>query len=108
MLEDLKVKHKLLAVTSDSASNNGTLVNHLYTQLLNEFNDKLDEDFGNLKPLMQFQGRKSYIRCLAHALNLIVKDILANLKSKTMEATKAGEVDAKKASPIAKLQHIVV
>jgi hypothetical protein len=61
MLQDLNLKHKLLAVTGDSASNNGTLVDHLYEQLLDEFGDELDEDIGNLKPLMQFNGQKSHI-----------------------------------------------
>jgi hypothetical protein len=35
-LQDLNLKHKLLAVTGDSASNNGTLVDHLYERLLDE------------------------------------------------------------------------
>jgi hypothetical protein len=55
-LQDLNLKHKLLAVTSNSASNNRTLVKHLYERLLDEFDDELDEDIGNLKPLMQFKG----------------------------------------------------
>src|SRR5277367_903931 len=92
-LQDHNLKHKLLAVTGDSASNNGTLVEHLYERLLDEFDDELDEDIGNLKPLMQFKGRKSYIRCLAHALNRIAKDILADLNSGSMDDTKAGKID---------------
>jgi hypothetical protein len=55
-LQDLNLKHKLLAVTSDSASNNGTLVEHLHERLLDEYDDEIDEDVGNLKPLMQFKG----------------------------------------------------
>jgi hypothetical protein len=111
-LQDLNLKHKLLAVTSDSASNNGTLVEtlveHLYERLLDEFDDELDEDIGNLKPLMRFKGRKSYIRCLAHALNRIAKDILADLNSGSMDDTKAGKIDPIKAGPVAKLRYICV
>jgi hypothetical protein len=55
-LQDLNLKHKLLAITSDSASNNRTLVEHLYERLLDEFDNELDEDISNLKPLMQFKG----------------------------------------------------
>jgi hypothetical protein len=32
---------------------------------------------------IQFQGLDSYVRCIAHILNLIVKDILRALKSGT-------------------------
>ena len=52
MLQDLNLKHKLLAVTSDSAGNNGTLVEHLHTRLLDEFDDKHDDELDNLKALM--------------------------------------------------------
>jgi len=33
----------------------------------------------------QFRGYKSFVRCLAHILNLIVKDILRELKSGTVQ-----------------------
>ena len=35
----------------------------------------------NASPPIRFRGVDSYIRCLAHILNLIVKDILRSLKS---------------------------
>ena len=54
MLQDLNLKHKLLAVTSDSAGNNGTLVEHLHKRLLKEFDNKHNNELGNLKPLMRF------------------------------------------------------
>lgn len=34
---------------------------------------------------IRFEGDASYIRCLAHVLNLIVKDILQSLKSGDMK-----------------------
>ena len=107
-LQDFNLKHKLLAVTSNSASNNGTLVEHLFERLLDEFDEEPDEDNGNLKPLMRFKGPKSYIQCLAHALNRIAKDILNDLDSGSMEDTKAGNITPSTAGPVAKLQHICV
>jgi hypothetical protein len=83
-LQDLNIKHKLFAIVSDSASNNSTLVDHLHKQLLNEFNNKLSDVF-NSKLVIRFQGQKGYIHCIAYALNRICKDILAKLKSSTVE-----------------------
>jgi hypothetical protein len=61
-----------------------------------------------LKPLIQFQGSKSHIYCMAYALNQIVKDILKELKSGSMQETEDREIDAAIAGPVAKLQYIVV
>jgi hypothetical protein len=52
-LQDLNIKHKLLAIVSNSASNNSTLVNYLHKQLLNEFNNKLSNVFDS-KLVMRF------------------------------------------------------
>jgi hypothetical protein len=54
MLQDLNLKHKLLAVTSDSASNNNTLVEHLHKRLLDEFDNEHNNELSNLKLLMRF------------------------------------------------------
>lgn len=43
----------------------------LHKQALKHFDDKPDEEFGNMKPLMRFRGVKNYIHCLAHALKLM-------------------------------------
>jgi len=108
-IQFLNIMHKLLAVTSDSASNNGTLVLHLHQHLLKHYDNEFDDEFEfNMKPLMRFQGAKSYIHCLAHALNRIVCDILTKLKSSTMKEAQDNEDDANIASPVAKLRHIVV
>ena len=84
LLRELGLRQKLLAITADNASNNGTLVDHLHKELLCEFDDYLDPDLeisgGSPKPLMRFRGQKHYIRCSAHTLNLIVKDLLNYLK----------------------------
>jgi hypothetical protein len=51
----------LLAITADNALNNNTLVEHLYNQLLQQFDDKVDLKFGNAQPIMQFRGKKHCI-----------------------------------------------
>jgi hypothetical protein len=38
---------------------------------------------------MRFHGRKTFIRCLAHVINLICDDILKELKSSTAKEAKA-------------------
>ncbi|KAN0072167.1 hypothetical protein V8E54_009896 [Elaphomyces granulatus] len=54
LLQELNIETKLLSITGDNASNNETLMD---------------------------TGRASFIRCLAHILNLIVKKLLETLKS---------------------------
>lgn len=66
-LSELDLQEKLITITGDNASNNETMASELF-HLLSE--TTLD------KNKIQFQGLNSYIRCLAHILNLIVKDIL--------------------------------
>ena len=79
MIHELDIAPKLLTITGDNAGNNGTLCDALYTALLKTYDDE-DEIF-RIKPLMRYQGRKSFIRCLAHVINLICKEILASLGS---------------------------
>jgi hypothetical protein len=82
-LEQLRVLQKLLALTADNASNNDTLVEHLHCQLLTQFDDKVDLELSNIKPIMRFRGKQHRIRCIAHVLNLIVGQILSSLKTGT-------------------------
>ena len=69
LLSELHLESKLITITADNASNNKAMVSILET-LLSESNS-------------QFHGINSFIRCLAHILNLIVKEILRSLKSGT-------------------------
>ncbi|KAK9357148.1 hypothetical protein V1504DRAFT_126844 [Lipomyces starkeyi] len=69
ILKELNLTKKLITVTAYSASNNGTFVETLGLMLKEESDD------------VRFQGRESFINCLAHVVNLIVKDILKALKS---------------------------
>jgi hypothetical protein len=75
MLMELGLESKLIAITGDNATNNEVMVSELYHSLKATNPGK--------EPL--FQGEDSYVRCLAHILNLIVKDILQSLKSGTTE-----------------------
>jgi hypothetical protein len=79
MIHELDIAANLLTITSDNAGNNGTLCDALYTELLKTYDD--EEDVFRIKPLMRFHGRKSFLRCLAHVINLICKEILAMLGS---------------------------
>jgi hypothetical protein len=79
MLAELQIENKLLTITADNASNNETLASELYFNLTEKYNS--DDSNPLSKGCLRFQGVDSYIRCLAHVLNLIVGDILSALKS---------------------------
>jgi hypothetical protein len=74
-LEELGIEHKILTITADNATNNESLMSELYFNLKEKFLGVRETD------AFHFQGADSYIRCLAHVLNLIVSDILSALKS---------------------------
>jgi hypothetical protein len=78
-LAELQIEHKVLTITADNAANNETLMSELYLNLTEIFSsaDASKQSTANLR----FQGVDSYIRCLAHVLNLIVSDILSALKA---------------------------
>jgi hAT family C-terminal dimerisation region len=85
VLEELKIKHKLFAITGDSAGNNGTLCQSLYNSLKHE----LDDRFSPIgRPRMRFHGKSSWIRCLAHVIALICKDVLGDLKAGSAKEAK--------------------
>lgn len=79
MLIELGLEDKLISITGDNASNNEAMASELYFSL----SDRSGVQDAIPAPL--YRGLDSYIRCLAHILNLIVKDILRNLGSGTME-----------------------
>jgi hypothetical protein len=74
LLKEFGLRAKLLTITNDNASNNETLILELYGILLDQF-DTIDNPSPSL-PIMRFEGLTSYIRCIAHVLNLIVSNIL--------------------------------
>jgi len=96
MLEELGIAQKLLTLTGDNAGNNGTLCDSLHEALLKKYDDE-DHEF-RMKPLMRFRGRKSFIPCLAHVINLVCKDFLSSLKAGSVKEAKAmlDEIAAKK------------
>ena len=121
LLGELNIRDKLLSITADNASNNSALVDNLHIELLQDYEDYRDPSLeaigGSTKPLMRFRGQKHYIRCAAHTLNLIVKDILNFLKSSSLkealqilgeQINRSTRVQAKNQSPIAKLRLIIL
>ncbi len=85
LLEELKVKHKLFAIIGNNASNNSTLCYYLFQRLREEYDDQPSP----IRPRIQFYRKLSFIRCLAHMINLIYKDVLSSLKAgSTIKAKK--------------------
>ncbi|KAK9245293.1 hypothetical protein V1506DRAFT_538953 [Lipomyces tetrasporus] len=81
LLDELNLDNKLLTVTGDNASNNEVMISELYANLLTKFDTGANPSGNNERPVMRFEGLSSYIRCIAHVLNLIVGDILSALKA---------------------------
>jgi hypothetical protein len=79
LLIDLDLEQKLLTITGDNAGNTGTLCESLYKSLLKKY-DNIQNDL-TILPIMRFHGRASYIRCLAHVLNLICSEVLRGVKA---------------------------
>lgn len=76
MLAELQLEKKLLTITADNASNNETLASELFFNLSEKYAS--DDSSSSSGARLRFQGVDSYIRCLAHILNLIVKDMHGN------------------------------
>jgi hypothetical protein len=83
VLKRFNLERKLVAITGDNASNNPTLCRNLYKLLSKDFTSDIAMADSPLQPreLMEFKGNKSFVRCLAHILNLVAKAILKELKS---------------------------
>ena len=85
VLEELKIKYKLFAITGDNAGNNGTLCQALYSALKLEF----DDIFSLIsRPRMRFHSKSSWIRCLVHIIALICKDVLTTIKAGSTKEAK--------------------
>jgi len=74
VLQKYGLESKLLTITQDNASNNERMVS-----VLKESIDSLHSNDTNNNN--KFLGQESFIRCIAHILNLIAKAILHNLKA---------------------------
>ncbi len=72
-LKEFGLLSKLLTLTTDNASDNDKLA-----QLMNDHIDKLVE--GGELLYKKFFGLESFVRCLSHIINLIVKDAMYALK----------------------------
>jgi hypothetical protein len=62
---ELGIADKIIALVSDNASNNGTLVHHLGARLQSQSTSKL-----------RWDGDKGHIRCLSHIIHLSVMSLL--------------------------------
>ena len=89
ILVELNLTSKLMTITGDNASNNNSMALELFKLLNDDISSQpdLNSDVSQTRPL--FQGLDSYIRCLAHIMNLIVKDILMALKGGSVEEAHA-------------------
>jgi hypothetical protein len=66
VLEEFDITEKLFCITSDNASNNGTLVRCLEDLLMDRHQIHWDHE-------------KHYIRCIAHIINILVDHFFKNL-----------------------------
>lgn len=73
-LIDLDIECKVIAITGDNASNNKKMGSLLSQRLKEKHGDDT-----------LFRDLDHFIQCLAHILNLIVKDILCRLKTGTVQ-----------------------
>lgn len=69
VLDELGIEEKVVALVSDNASNNGTLIQHLSTTLEKS------------SPTSRWSRDKAHIRCLAHVIHLAVMALLRGLKA---------------------------
>ncbi|KAL0477066.1 hypothetical protein AKO1_006339 [Acrasis kona] len=75
MLKELNLISKVLTITADNATNMESLVKVLNATLRTTYRQNL--------PV--FEGEDGYIRCLAHIINLISKDLMQALKAGAKE-----------------------
>ncbi len=68
LLHELDIECKPLSITGDNASNNETLMDEVEVGLHERF-----PGIDNTSNTPRFHGQSSYIRCIAHVLNRIVK-----------------------------------
>ncbi|CAE7121114.1 unnamed protein product [Rhizoctonia solani] len=69
VVSELGIKNKVLALVSDNASNNGTLVSNLAGAL------------GQPSPQMRWDSSKGHIRCLPHVIHLAVMALLLGINA---------------------------
>ena len=85
ILCELDIGAKLLSITGDNASNNLAMTEILYDMLKADYDMKIFSQ-GNTQSVMRYHEELSFVHCLAHILNLIVKKFLAILKTNDITA----------------------
>src|SRR5262249_1836596 len=96
--DDLGVLHKLLAITTDNATNNNTFLRSL---------EEKCRGWG-----ISFDRKSRHVRCMAHIINLAVNDFLDKLNSSPKESEDAYDEryipDAQSAGFMPRLRKLVV
>src|SRR5204862_7629078 len=72
VLCELDIDAKLLFITEDNASNNSAMIRILYDMLKTDYDMKIFSQ-DNTQLMMRYQEETSFVHCLAHILNRIVK-----------------------------------
>jgi hypothetical protein len=81
VLEEYNLSQRVLAVTTDNASNNGTMMTELTNYLYSQLEQTPQFTSGLLDPLLQsIIYSQHHIPCLAHVLQLSVQALLFHLK----------------------------
>jgi hypothetical protein len=91
---DFGVMTKLLAITTDNASNNDTFLAHLEAVCLREG--------------ISFDRDSMHVRCMAHVINLAVQDFLNKLNFRVMDSEDAYDADAGSKGFIQRLRKLIV
>ena len=94
--DDFGLLTKLLAITTDNASNNETLVSHLITV--------------SQERSIQFRGSAVHVRCTAHIINLAVQAFLKGMGAEALddEDAYANQRDIKKQPFVGRLRQLLV
>lgn len=81
-LSELGVELKLHTITADNSNNNVTMMSVLHQRLLEK------ASLASTNNLL-FEGEPSLVRCLAHVIDLVFKEIFKNLKADTISNAEA-------------------
>lgn len=81
-LSELGVELKLNTITAENSNSNVTMMPVLHQRLLEKASLALTTN-------LLFDGERSFVRCLAHIIDLVFKEIFKNLKADTISNAEA-------------------
>jgi hypothetical protein len=85
ILKELKIKHKLSAITGHNTGNNSTLCQALYNSLKRRCDDRISPYWTASNAIPRQAG---WVRCLAYVIALICKDVLNDVKAGSAKEAK--------------------